>query len=149
MKSGVALISLLLITCGSCNNLFIGKPPAPLPKAEKDLDFVLGKQYKFNSSYFIIQCFKLSPSKAKKSSAGFLWKYQMEFQQSQSVDLVLFKLCTRLLSTRIARMLTDLIQIFRVVLEGLSLNYCVYQIRLTFIQTNWNLNKISTNCKLK
>ena len=47
MKAGVALIALLLITCGSCNNMFLGKPVVPLPKSKVDLDYVLGKWYEF------------------------------------------------------------------------------------------------------
>ena len=47
MKAGVALIALLLITCGSCNNPFLGKPVVPLPKAKPDIDYVLGKWYEF------------------------------------------------------------------------------------------------------
>ena len=47
MKAGVALIALLVVTCGSCNNLFLGKPVVPLPKPKVDLDYVLGKWYEF------------------------------------------------------------------------------------------------------
>ena len=62
MKAGVALIALLLITRGSCNNLFLGKPAVPLPKPKVDLDYVLGKWYEFIIFHKICLVKRLSDS---------------------------------------------------------------------------------------